>query len=360
VENHSCVSRDTYLGWFFSYIQNFNLFTIMKNLSLFFVSLIINVSVSTGHEGPWTSARPDGHAPISVMGDHMHKMGEWMVSYRYMTMDMERLMKGSNSVAPTMMATGFMPNMLPTEMTMDMHMFGTMYAISNKWTLMGMLNYLDNEMSMPMGKMDSSGLGDIKVAGLYDLAQWNDGRRVHLKLGLSLPTGSIDEKDSMSRILGYGMQLGSGTYDLEPAITYLGQTENYSYGAQLGGILRIGDNDQGYTFGNKFEATVWGARKISDSLSASAKFDYSTQSYIDGSDSRLDARNMMMASPGFQTTSQGRDITTFALGLNYYFKDGGLSGHRVAVEWETPIDQKVNGVQLELDSTWTFGWQYAW
>jgi hypothetical protein len=245
-------------------------------------------------------------------------------------------------------------------MTMDMHMFGTMYAISNKWTLMGMLNYLDNEMSMPMGKMDSSGLGDIKVAGLYDLAQWNDGRRVHLKLGLSLPTGSIDEKDSMSRILGYGMQLGSGTYDLEPAITYLGQTENYSYGAQLGGILRIGDNDQGYTFGNKFEATVWGARKISDSLSASAKFDYSTQSYIDGSDSRLDARNMMMASPGFQTTSQGRDITTFALGLNYYFKDGGLSGHRVAVEWETPIDQKVNGVQLELDSTWTFGWQYAW
>jgi hypothetical protein len=360
VENHSCVSRDTYLGWFISYIQNFNLFTIMKNLSLFFVSLIINVSVSTGHEGPWTSARPDGHAPISVMGDHMHKMGEWMVSYRYMTMDMEGLMKGSNSVAPTMMATGFMPNMLPTEMTMDMHMFGTMYAISNKWTLMGMLNYLDNEMSMPMGKMDSSGLGDIKVAGLYDLAQWNDGRRVHLKLGLSLPTGSIDEKDSMSRILGYGMQLGSGTYDLEPAITYLGQTENYSYGAQLGGILRIGDNDQGYTFGNKFEATVWGARKISDSLSASAKFDYSTQSYIDGSDSRLDARNMMMASPGFQTTSQGRDITTFALGLNYYFKDGGLSGHRVAAEWETPIDQKVNGVQLELDSTWTFGWQYAW
>ena len=154
----------------------------------------------------------------------MHEMGEWMVSYRHMTMDMENLLKGSDSVAPTMMATGFMPNMLPTEMTMDMHMFGTMYAFSNKWTLMGMLNYLDNEMSMPMGKMDSSGLGDIKVAGLYDLAQWNDGRRMHLKLGLNLPTGSIDEKHN-GNILGYGMQLGSGTYDFEPAITYLAQTE---------------------------------------------------------------------------------------------------------------------------------------
>ena len=318
------------------------------------ISTLIFSSLSA-HEGPWTAARPDGHAPISVMGDHMHEMGEWMVSYRYMSMNMDALLKGSNTVAPTMMATGFMPNMLPTEMTMDMHMFGTMYAISNQWTLMGMLNYLDNEMSMPMGKMDSSGLGDIKIAGLYDLAQWDSGRRMHLKLGLNLPTGSIDEKHN-GNILGYGMQLGSGTYDFEPAITYLAQTENYSYGAQLGGILRIGENDQDYTLGNKFEATLWGARKITDSLSASAKFDYSSQSEVDGKDSRM---NEAM-SPALNPNSQGRDITIFGLGLNYYFKDGGLSGHRLAAEWETPIDQKVNGVQLELDSVWTLGWQYAW
>ena len=332
-------------------------------MKLFSVITLISLSIfsfSSAHEGPWTAARPDGHAPISVMGDHMHQMGEWMVSYRYMSMEMEGLLKGSDSVAPTMMATGFMANMLPSEMTMDMHMFGTMYAISNKWTLMGMLNYLDNEMSMPMGKMDSSGVGDVKIAGLYDLAQWDGGRRMHLNLGVSLPTGSIDEKDAMSRLLGYGMQLGSGTYDFHPAITYLAQTDNYSYGAQLGGILRIGENDQDYTLGNKFGAALWGARKITDSLSASAKLDYSTQSEIDGSDTRLDARNMMMASPSFQTASQGRDMTTFGLGLNYYFQNGGLSGHRLAAEWETPIDQKVNGVQLELDSVWTLGWQYAW
>ena len=328
----------------------------MKKLTLFFVSLIINVSVSTAHEGHWTAARPDGHAPISVMGDHMHAMGEWMVSYRYMSMDMEGLLKGSSSVAPTMMATGFMPNMLPAEMTMDMHMFGTMYAISNKWTLMGMVNYLDNEMIMPMGKMDSKGIGDLKVAGLYDLAQWDSGRRMHLNLGLSLPTGSIDEKHTNGNTLGYGMQLGSGTYDFHPAITYLAQTDNYSYGAQLGGILRIGENDQDYTLGNKFEATLWGARKITDSLSASAKFDYSSQSKVDGEDTRM----MKMMSPALNPNSQGRDITTFGLGLNYYFQDDGLKGHRIAAEWETPLDQKVNGVQLELDSTWTLGWQYAW
>ena len=208
---------------------------------------------------------------------------------------------------------------------------------------------------------ESSGLGDIKIAGLYDLAQWDERKKnTPLKVRINLPTGSIDEKHAMSRVLGYGMQLGSGTYDFHPAITYLAQTKNYSYGAQLGGILRIGENDQDYTLGNKFEAALWGARKITDSLSASAKLDYSSQSEIDGSDTKLDARNMMMASPGFQTASQGRDITTFGLGLNYYFQNSGLSGHRLAAEWETPIDQKVNGVQLELDSVWTLGWQYAW
>ena len=340
-------------------------------MKLFTAITLISLSIfsfSSAHEGPWTAARPDGHAPISVMGDHMHEMGEWMVSYRYMSMDMEGLLNASSDVTSdsqlgTMMTPGDY-DMVPVDMKMDMHMFGTMYAISNKWTLMGMINYLDNEMTMQsrMMKMgsESSGLGDIKIAGLYDLAQWDSGRRMHLNLGLSLPTGSIDEKDSMSRVLGYGMQLGSGTYDFHPAITYLAQTENYSYGAQLGGVLRIGENDQDYTLGNKFEAALWGARKITDSLSASAKLDYSSQNEIDGSDTRLDARNMMMASPGFQTASQGRDITTFGLGLNYYFQNGGLSGHRLAAEWETPIDQKVNGVQLELDSVWTLGWQYAW
>lgn len=37
----------------------------------------------------WVGARPDGHAPIGVMGDHTHKTGEWMFSYRYMQMHMD-------------------------------------------------------------------------------------------------------------------------------------------------------------------------------------------------------------------------------------------------------------------------------
>ena len=291
----------------------------------------------------------------------MHSIGEWMLSYRYMSMDMEGLLDESNDVtkvtATSKYSFGMMGNMIPKTMTMDMHMFGAMYAISEKWTFMGMLNYLDNEMTMQNNvSMESEGLGDLKLAGLYDLARWDSGRRIHLNMGVSAPTGSIDEKKSDGSVLGYGMQLGSGTWDFHPAITYLAQTENYSYGLQLGGILRANDNDRGYTLGDRLEATLWGARKVTDSLSASLKLDYSSQEEIDGEDADL---NKMM-SPSKRPDHQGRDITAFGLGLNYYFQEGGLKGHRVAAEWETPIDQKVNGVQLELDSVWTIGWQYAW
>ncbi len=348
-------------------------FIIMKTVSLKTFSLLLIINLCCAHDEPWTASRPDGHAPISVMGDHMHAMGEWMISYRFMTMEMEGLLNGSSDInlssqLGTMRAPGNF-DMVPVKMSMDMQMLGAMYAISERWTLMGMVNYLDNEMDMIMAmgvmrmqmpmKAVNSGLGDLKLAGLYDLASWDSGRRIHFNIGISVPTGSIDEKSS-DNPLGYGMQLGSGTWDFHPAITYLAQTEDYSYGTQLGGIFRIGENDQDYTLGNKIEATIWGARKITDAISASAKLDYSSQDEIDGRDARLNNRNMMMPSPGYSTTSQGRDITTLGLGLNYYFQNGVLKGHRLAAEWETPLDQKVNGVQLELDSIWTLGWQFAW
>ena len=39
------------------------------------------------------SSRPDGHAPIGVMGDHIHREGEIMFSYRAMMMNMSGLRK---------------------------------------------------------------------------------------------------------------------------------------------------------------------------------------------------------------------------------------------------------------------------
>ena len=342
----------------------------MKKLTTKLLLLATTASILNAHEGPWTAGRPDGHAPITVMGDHMHAMGEWMLSYRYMSMDMEGLLDGSSSTSADSAVTNYgfkdmamnpSSDMLPKEMSMDMHMFGAMYAISDKWTLMGMLNYLDNDMTMLNGmSMESNGLGDLKLSGLYDLASWDNGRRVHLNVGISAPTGAIDErKADGTTILPYGMQLGSGTWDFLPALTFLGQTDNYSWGAQVGGVLRMGDNDRNYSLGNRVDIALWGGRKLSDSFSLSAKFDYFSQSEVDGEDKDITAMNKMMSS-GYRADHQGRDLSTFGLGLNYYCRNGTFKGHRLAVEWETPMSEDVNGLQLETDSIWSLGWQYAW
>ncbi len=42
------------------------------------------------------TSRLDGHAPISVMGEHGHKAGEMILAYRFMAMDMRGLQSGKD------------------------------------------------------------------------------------------------------------------------------------------------------------------------------------------------------------------------------------------------------------------------
>ncbi|WP_232622910.1 hypothetical protein [Pareuzebyella sediminis] len=66
--------------------------TIMATLSIY-------AQKTSNNSTTWSAGRPDGHAPISVMGDHMHGKGEWMFSYRYMRMDMDDLKEGSSDTS---------------------------------------------------------------------------------------------------------------------------------------------------------------------------------------------------------------------------------------------------------------------
>mgnify|MGYP006220740465 FL=1 len=97
------------------------------------------------------SSLPTDHAPIGVMGDHGHKTGEWMFSYRYGYMEMDGNRDGTSSVSTSEIHQNFM--IAPLEMTMEMHMFGTMYGINDDVTLMAMLAYKDIEMEMVTSPM---------------------------------------------------------------------------------------------------------------------------------------------------------------------------------------------------------------
>ena len=53
--------------------------------------MIVLLSVSTFSKSSELHLA-DSHGPISVMGDHMHKKGEIMLSYRFVKMKMDNVM----------------------------------------------------------------------------------------------------------------------------------------------------------------------------------------------------------------------------------------------------------------------------
>ena len=159
---------------------------------------------------------------------HTHPAGTWMVNYKFMHMAMNGLRDGTSDIAVTSVTPqgsrpyGYM--MAPTSMTMDMHMLMLMYGLTDRLTLMATPTYqeksMDMVMNMGMGNrpeptMHTRGIGDTELRAIYQIHKDWAG-----SLGVSLPTGNIDQNFTTMHMqfrAPYGMQLGSGTYDLIPA-----------------------------------------------------------------------------------------------------------------------------------------------
>ena len=83
--------------------------------------------------------------------------------------------------------------------------------------------------------------------------------------------------------MDYGMQLGSGTWDFKPSLTYTGHIDNWSWGAQANGTVRMEDqNKSGYALGDLFQATAWGSYNLTNWLTASVRGVYTAQGRIKG------------------------------------------------------------------------------
>lgn len=309
----------------------------------------------------WDPARPDSHAPIAVMGEHIHSEGEIMVSYRYMLMEMEGSRVGTDDISDEKILEQF--PVTPTRMTMQMHMFGMMYGATSNLTLMAMLPYVVKDMDhitrMNRGfNTDSEGIGDIKVSGLYQVLNENR-QRIHFNAGISFPTGSIEARDRTpagpDQLLPYPMQLGSGTLDLHPGITYLGQTDEWSWGSQIIGTLRLGENSNSYKFGDQIMLTAWGSRKWADWVSTSLRIKGKNWGNISGQDTRLNRNIVPTADP----TRRGGTQIDIGFGLNLFVPEGDLRTGRLAIEFEVPVYRALQGPQLETDWQLTAGLQYT-
>jgi hypothetical protein len=247
---------------------------------------------------------------INVLGTHIHPAGQWMLGYEYMIEGMDGTRDGTDRVSRSQVLDQFA--MAPTDMTMQTHMAMLMYAPSDDLTLMAMLPYILKSMTHVMRDGTrfterSEGIGDLQLRGLYTLyAEGRFRHRVLLNAGVSLPTGSIDEEDfgpdpSLGRMrLGYPMQLGSGTVDLLPGLTYLGQAETWAWGAEFIPTVRLGWNRHDYRLGNRYRLSGWTAWKWTDWLSLSARLDGQIWDDISGADPALDPTEQPSKDPTIQ------------------------------------------------------------
>jgi hypothetical protein len=334
-------------------------------------------------------ARADAYAPISVMNDHTHEAGGWMLSYRFMHMEMDGMRHGTDRVSSAdVFAADGGYTVTPENMSMQMHMLGAMYAPNDTLTLMLMANYQAIEMDhrinpgmpgnmlrMANGGSDkittkTDGLGDIKLSALYKFYD-QDTRRAHLGLGLSLPTGSIDEKDKLpvmmqgqvNSVLPAPMQLGSGTYDLLPSLTFREQFEAWSYGVQASGVIRLEDeNDEDYRLGHKFDLTAWASTNLVEWISLGSGLSYNYAGKMDGDQKHINQGPTMAGIHTVTTAYEdntGGERLDYLLGVNLLGTSGILKGHNLGIDIRLPLWQDLNGYQLETDWVLSVGWRKA-
>ncbi len=389
------------------------------------------------------------NVPAGLMFAHtLNKAGDVMVGYRYQhSRQAGGFLHGGREVSQDEAAIGGCPGalrvdadglnhydglcpMLPTEMTQSMHMLELMYAPTDWLTLMLMPQFMDMQMPMSMpalamknlshgDEMDDSthqsgGLGDT---GFYALVTLFDTPNHHLHAGVggSAPTGDVAQirKDGLRRdatFMDYSMQLGSGTWDLKPSLTYTGKAEAWHWGGQLGGTWRAASrNASAYKLGDIFETSVWGGYDWTDWLSSSVRLAYTWQGPIKGRfprstrfDSQLGSCNQVdftysdldpdtgepIGDPYFhpdeytacqaniEDQKRANDATDhmssqdyprnygghyldLGLGVAVTIPNGAFAGHRLAFEWQQPLYTNVNGYQLDRDHALTFTWSYG-
>lgn len=338
-------------------------------------SLNFNLSApnfSSAHHHHHEASQP----PAGVMFAHMMDQADSvMLGYRYMYSNQSGdMLHGTNAVSNQTLvnrACGSLPcASRPDNMTMHMHMFDLMYAPTDWLNLMLMPQLVDMSMDTSAlttavtadaheGGHHTNGLGDTILMGMVKL-YGEGGHHIHAGIGLSAPTGDVNltmdgRYSDTSLLQDYGMQTGSGTWDFKPSLSYTGHWDDWSWGAQLSGILRLENRSKaGYALGDVFQSTAWGSYSLFNWLSASVRGSYTVQGSIRG---EYNSAHSVSNSVDYPSNYGGR-FWDLGMGVNVSVPEGAFTGHTLSVEWVQPLSNDVNGYQLERTGTLAANWNY--
>lgn len=173
---------------------------------------------------------------------------------------------------------------------LSMQLLTISYEASPNWTLMMIGqqfdNYVETNLAGNTYKDRTKGAGDLILSGVTPL-YFGGAMMVFGDVGVSLPTGSINNKTSNGGNFAYNMQNGSGTYDAITGVTVLDIQPQYQLGSHLTGIFRTGLNSNNYHLGNLYKLDAWADYPTSSGFTPRIVGYYKHKDAISGFDSTL-------------------------------------------------------------------------
>jgi hypothetical protein len=363
---------------------------------------VAHAAASTAPHGEHAHHHGGGHAmppvPAGIMDGHMlDRAGQWMLGYRYQFAGQSgRLAHGRHAVSDAAVVAGGRCDppgcgVRPASMYMHMHMVDIMFAPTARWTLAVMPQFVDMNMRLaPLAGgaalvhathdgHASGGIGDVQVANLVRLFERRH-HHLHATLGMSVPSGHAGQR--LNPVAGhdhdpstvkqpeyvhYGMQLGSGTWDVNAGLVYLGDRPPWHWGARVALTSRLGQrNGAGYAWGDKFESSAWLGYALTPDITLTLRGLAAVQGRLKG---RFDAHREQDVSSGVVTWVEnsitGPMDSPASYGGRYY--DVGIGAHaqlpaswrmgsQLAIEWLEPLAETLHGYQLRRAGALYVNW----
>lgn len=307
---------------------------------------------------PLDPYRPDTMAPSGIFNANMLSAGgQLLISYRFTDSYYRGNLDGTSGVSSGTILNQF--TLAPTKMRALTHNILIQYAPTDDLNIQAILPIMERTINFVDRFGNTSAthitdLTDIPITAMYVLRRWNC-QQLNLNMGIRIPTGIFDTLSQQqqglptpnSPALTYPMRTSDGTYDMLPGLTYLGQSDDWTWGGQTSGTLRFGLNRYGYRLGQQFDATAWIARRLGERFSASCRLDGQAWGNIHRADTRLNQALVETNVPGLQA---GQTLNLL-FGVNSYFQTvgpfDGRYGQFFSFEMGLPVYQNLSGPQLQ-------------
>jgi hypothetical protein len=143
--------------------------------------------------------------------------------------------------------------------TTQSHLLGLRYGLTEKWALRFVVAAQDNQYNLQNGPVNRTvyveGLGDCKLQGVYTIYK-DVFHRFEAYGGTTIPTGATDLTGPDGSLNNPRNQLGSGTFDLIPGVSYTFTKHHWTLGDRIESTIHTGKNSSGYRLGDDFSDTA--------------------------------------------------------------------------------------------------------